>query len=55
MQGELNLASSFFNPSTPGLRPAGEGANLDSRLVPYTRAARRTKSHIEFIYIIYIY
>ena len=36
------------------LRPAGEGANIDRRLVPYTRDARRTKSCIEFIYL-YIY
>ena len=28
-----------------------EGANIDRRLVPYTRDAMRTKSHIEFIYI----
>ena len=39
---------------TAGLRPAGEGANIDRRLVPYTRDARRTKSRIEFIYL-YIY
>ena len=30
-----------------GRRPAGEGANLDRRLVPYTRDARRIKSRIE--------
>ena len=37
-------------------RPAGEGANIDRRLVPYMRYARRTKSRIEFIYLyIYIY
>ena len=35
-------------------RPAGEGANIDRRLVRYTRDARRTKSRIEFIYL-YIY
>ena len=28
---------------------AGEGTNLDRRLVPYTRDARRIKSRIEFI------
>ena len=34
----------------------GEGANIDRRLVPYTRDEMRTKSRIEFIYIfIYIY
>ena len=33
-----------------------EGANIDRRLVPYTRDAMRTKSRIEFIYLfIYIY
>ena len=32
-------------------RPAGEGANIDRRLVPYTRDAMRTKSRIEFIYL----
>ena len=32
------------------IRPAGEGANIDRRLVPYTRDAMRTKSRIEFIY-----
>ena len=37
-------------------RPAGEGANIDRRLVPYTRDAMRTKSHIEFIYLfIYLF
>ena len=35
-------------------RPAGEGANIDRRLVSYTRDAMRTKSRIEFIYL-YIY
>ena len=41
---------------TAGRRPVGEGANIDRRLVPYTRDAMRTKSRIEFIYIfIYIY
>ena len=30
------------------------GANIDRRLVPYTRDAMRTKSCIEFIYL-YIY
>ena len=41
---------------TAGRRPAGEGANIDRRLVPYTRDAMRTKSRIEFIYLyIYIY
>ena len=29
-------------------RPAGEGANIDRRLVPYTRDAMRTKSRIKF-------
>ena len=28
-----------------------EGANIDRRLVPYTRDAMRTKSRIEFIYL----
>ena len=38
-----------------GLIPSGEGANIDRRLVPYTRDAMRTKSRIEFIYLfIYI-
>ena len=37
-----------------GRGPAGEGTNLDRRLVLYTRDARRIKSRIEFIYI-YIY
>ena len=32
-----------------GRRSAGEGTNLDRRLVPYTRDARRIKSRIEFI------
>ena len=36
---------------TAGLWPAGEGANIDQRIVPYTRDAMRTKSHIEFIYL----
>ena len=36
---------------TAGQRPAGEGANIDRRLVPYTRDAMRTKSRIEFIYL----
>ena len=36
---------------TAGLQPAGEGANIDQRLVPYTRDAMRTKSRIEFIYL----
>ena len=36
---------------TAGLRPAGEDANIDRRLVPYTRDAMRTKSRIEFIYL----
>ena len=41
---------------TADRRPAGEGANIDRRLVPYTRDAMRTKSRIEFIYLyIYIY
>ena len=41
---------------TAGRRPAGEGANIDRRLVPYTRDAMRTKSRIEFIYLfIYLY
>ena len=41
---------------TAGRRPAGEGANIDRRLVPYTRDAMRIKSRIEFIYLyIYIY
>ena len=41
---------------TAGRRPAGEGANIERRLVPYTRDAMRTKSRIEFIYLyIYIY
>ena len=32
------------------------GANIDRRLVPYTRDAMQTKSRIKFIYIfIYIY
>ena len=32
------------------------GANIDRRLVPYTRDAMRTKSRIEFIYLfIYLY
>ena len=39
---------------TADRRPAGEGANIDRRLVPYTRDAMRTKSRIEFIYL-YIY
>ena len=33
---------------------SGEGANIDRRLVPYTRDAMRTKSRIEFI-CLYIY
>ena len=41
---------------TAGQRPAGEGANIDRRLVPYTRDEMRTKSRIEFIYLYtYIY
>ena len=33
----------------------GAGANIDRRLVPYTRDAMQTKSHIEFIHLfIYI-
>ena len=41
---------------TAGRRPVGEGANIDRRLVPYTRDAMRTKSRIEFIYLfIYLY
>ena len=41
---------------TAGRRPAGEGANIARRLVPYTRDAMRTKSRIEFIYLfIYIF
>ena len=39
---------------TAGLWPAGEGANIDRRLVPYTRDAMRTKSRIEFI-CLYVY
>ena len=32
------------------------GANIDRRLVPYTRDAMQTKSRIEFIYLfIYLY
>ena len=39
-----------------GVSPAGEGPNIDGRLVPYTRDAMRTKSRIEFIYLyIYLY
>ena len=42
--------------ATAGRRPAGEGANIDWRLVPYMRDAMRTKSCIEFIYLfIYLY
>ena len=37
---------------TAGQRPAGEGANIDRHLVPYTRDAMRTKSRIEFIYLL---
>ena len=41
---------------TAGRRPADECANIDRRLVPYTRDAMRTKSRIEFIYLfIYLY
>ena len=41
---------------TAGQRPAGEGSNIDRRLVPYTRYAMRTKSRIEFIYLfIYLF
>ena len=36
---------------TAGRRPAGEGANIDRRLVAYTRDAMRIKSRIEFIYL----
>ena len=32
-----------------GRKSAGDGANLDRRLVPYTRDARRLKYRIEFI------
>ena len=36
--------------------PAGEGASINRRLVPYTRDAMRTKSRIEFICLfIYIF
>ena len=39
-----------------GQSPVGEGANIDWRLVPYTRDAIRTKSRIEFIYLfIYLF
>ena len=37
-----------------GRRPAGEGANIDRRLVPYHAKSMRIQSRIEFIYI-YIY
>ena len=62
-QGESNLASSLYiyplarcEAPTAGRGPAGEGANIDRRLVPYTRDAMRIKSRIEFIYLyIYLY
>ena len=60
---ESNLTLSLFiyplarrKAPTAGRRPVGEGANIDRRLVPYTRDAMRTKSRIEFIYLfIYLY
>ena len=50
---------SCFSPRSvwsAGRRPVGKGANIDWRLVPYTRDAIRTKSRIEFIYLfIYLF
>ena len=40
---------------TAGRKPAGEGANINRRLVPYTRDAMRTKSRIEFIYLLCVF